>query len=414
MENVQVQFLRALRAFLEKRTEALSFEEEEDWLRLHRLAAEQAVFPMIYEAVYPTASFQALPGPWKQQFKGEVRGTVIRQVMKTEAFLRLYRKILEEEKKVLVVKGAICRNIYPNPDARVSGDEDLYVEESAFRSVHDLFLKQGLQMQEGDDPEKSQVVTYFDVSSGLHIELHRQLFSEESAAYGRLNAAFEKVFAHAVQMEVQGVPLWTMSQTEHLLYLVFHGFKHFLHSGFGVRQVCDVVLFAKTYGAEVDWDWLMEQAKSFRADVFLMNLFEIGERYLGVSREEAHVPDRIVKEYREFLDCEALLDDLLAAGVFGDSSMDRKHSSLITLNAVTSDGRAGVGTYALRTLFPGVEDLKKRFTYLEKRPYLLPVAWIQRIWAYLRTQRPGDGDARESIEIGNQRVELLKKYRVIR
>ena len=47
MENVQVQLLRALRAFLEKRTEVLPFEEEEDWLRLHRLAAEQAVFPMI-------------------------------------------------------------------------------------------------------------------------------------------------------------------------------------------------------------------------------------------------------------------------------------------------------------------------------------------------------------------------------
>lgn len=41
----------------------------------------------------------------------------------------------------------------------------------------------------------------------------------------------------------------------------------------------------------------------------------------------------------------------------------------------------------------------------------LPAAWGQRIWTYLR--EGGGSAARESVAIGEQRVALLKKYRVI-
>ena len=414
MNEIQVEFLNTIRAFLGQRAVEVSLRGEESWTQLYQLASSQAVFPMVYDVTRTSENFTDLSSALKERMRQEARNTMIHQMLRTDSFLRLYRKMLEEEMKVLVVKGAICRNIYPNPDARESGDEDLYVEQEHFSKVHDFFIAQGLKMQEGDDPKNSQVVTYFELKSGLHIELHRHLFAKDSMAYGHLNRAFEHVFHQASQVKVQGVPLWTMSPTEHLLYLVFHGFKHFLHSGFGIRQVCDVVLFAKTYGENVDWEWLLSQAKGFAADVFMMNLFEIGEKYLGVSLKEAHVPDPLAEEYQSLMDCEALLEDLLDAGVYGGSSMDRKHSSLITLNAVVSEGKQSTGTYAIKTLLPGVSSLKGRYTYLEKHPYLLPIAWFQRIWAYLRKQKGQEGGAMESIEIGTHRVELMKKYRIIR
>ena len=75
-----------------------------------------------------------------------------------------------------------------------------------------------------------------------------------------------------------------------------------------------------------------------------------------------------------------MLDDLLSSGVYGDATMSRKHSSTMTLNAVSADkqGRQAKRS-VLRTLFPKLESMTGRYPYLRQKPYLLPVAWASRI-----------------------------------
>ena len=47
-------------------------------------------------------------------------------------------------------------------------------------------------------------------------------------------------------------------------------------------------------------------------------------------------------------------------------------------------------------------------------PFLLPAAWVSRIGKYLLESRKMDNnDALESIEIGNKRIDLMKKYKII-
>ena len=54
------------------------------------------------------------------------------------------------------------------------------------------------------------------------------------------------------------------------------------------------------------------------------------------------------------------------------------------------------------------------YTYLKKYPFLLPAAWISRIGKYLiESQGTEHNDAMESIEIGNKRIDLMKKYKII-
>ena len=113
---------------------------------------------------------------------------------------------------------------------------------------------------------------------------------------------------------------------------------------------------------------------------------------------------------REAPDSQDLLEDLLAGGVYGSSSEERLHSSLITLNAVAgADERASV----LRTVFPRAEELKGSYPYLEKHPWMLPGAWAQRLARYAAGGGRRAASARESLSIGEKRVELMKKYRVI-
>ena len=56
-----------------------------------------------------------------------------------------------------------------------------------------------------------------------------------------------------------------------------------------------------------------------------------------------------------------------------------------------------------------------RYPYLKEKPYLLPVAWINRILKYGKETAGGsaDNNAAQSIKIGNGRVALLKEYGII-
>lgn len=125
MQHTQQLFLEALKAALKnEQVEWNNKLEAQEWMDLFRMAEVHQILPMIYEAVYRSpAAGQADPqilAPAKAQM---VR-TVIMQTQKTGEFEPLYRYLRESGICPLVVKGIVCRNIYPNPDYRISGSTD--------------------------------------------------------------------------------------------------------------------------------------------------------------------------------------------------------------------------------------------------------------------------------------------------
>ena len=50
---------------------------------------------------------------------------------------------------------------------------------------------------------------------------------------------------------------------------------------------------------------------------------------------------------------------------------------------------------------------------MKKYPFLLPIAWIQRIWQYLNKHSNAGDHLSASITIGNERIRLLKLYGII-
>ena len=91
--------------------------------------------------------------------------------------------------------------------------------------------------------------------------------------------------------------------------------------------------------------------------------------------------------------------------MYGSNDLTRLHSSTVTLNAVKAS-RTGEKSGVLRTVFPKRE-------YLE-RPYLLPVAWAQRLVHYAGEKKTGtDSSASGSIKLAKERIELMKRYDIL-
>lgn len=414
MEAVQELFLQALKAALENKK--VSWEDEleaQEWLALFHLAEVHNVLPLIYDAVYSCPAAQKAEGELFLPFKRRTVQTVMVQAQKTNEFLRLYEKLRDAGIKPCVVKGIICRNIYPNPDHRVSSDEDIWIPKEQFPLCHEVMLSWGMSLSAPEqDIDAAYEVPYGKKGSPIYIELHKSLFPPESAAYGDLNRFFDGITENPEEVHVQGSNLYTMGHTDHLFYLICHAFKHFLHSGFGLRQVCDIILYANTYGEKIDWERIVDQCRQIRAELFTAALFRIGEKYLCFDGDKARYP----AVWRELeLDESAMLEDLLDSGVYGDANMSRKHSSNITLNAVSAQKQGQkAGNNVLKTVFPPAKSLEGRFPYLKEHPYLLPVAWTSRIFRYQKElQQTSGNDASESIRIGNQRIELMKQYGII-
>lgn len=412
MEENQQQFLQCLRGALFRREAVRWPEGEAERDALLALAGEQHVLPLVLDRLIPAARAAGVDQGALRPLRQLLIQSAVGQTRRTGKLVELCGALEAEGLRPLLVKGLACRLLYPNPDLRPSSDEDLLARDGEMEAIHGVLTRMGMEAEEGGPPGQAQVVTYCDQESGLRIELHRRLFAEDAQAYGGMNRCFARAFERGVLLEGAGGPVWTMGPDDHLLYLICHSFKHFLHSGFGVRQVCDICLAAAAWGDRIAWDALFDALKPFRADCFARNLFAIGAEYLGFAGLWPE-PMAAALAARGETDCLPLLEDLLTAGVYGSSSDVRLHSSRITLNAVAAEGEQRLGRSVLRTVFPSARELEGRYPYLKDKPWLLPGAWVQRLARYAGENRGRAGAARESVAIGERRVALLKKYGVI-
>ena len=407
-------FLEALGAGL--RGEGVCWEMDmssEQWAQLFQMAQAHHVLPMIFEATYACQAARNADPRLMMMAKRQTMHSVMMQAMKTEEFLALMKHLKAQGLTPCVVKGIACRSLYPNPDHRLSGDEDVLIPPQQAQRCHEAMLAFGMQMCEPEqDREAAYEIPYGKPGSPIYIELHKSLFPPENDAYGDLNRFFESVHVRTVELAVGNVMLTTMNPTDHFFYLICHSFKHFLHSGFGLRQVCDIVLYANRWGSEIDWARVKSSCEEIHALGFTRALLKIGKVHFGFDSETACLPD----EWEiECIDEEPMLEDLLSSGIYGDATMSRKHSSTMTLSAVTADKQGKrAKRNVLRTLFPKLSAMKGRYPYLKKRPYLLPIAWASRIFSYARRKGKHSDDAAESLRIASERIELMRKYGIVR
>ena len=156
--------------------------------------------------------------------------------------------------------------------------------------------------------------------------------------------------------------LRSLPPQEHLLYLLLHAYKHFIYSGFGIRQICDVGLWARNYAARIDFVRLREQLERVYAAKF-------------------------------------------AAAV--------QHSASLTLRAVGAQRTGGRGGL-WRSVFPRAADLQRTYPALRAHPALLPYYWCKRLAAYRReTKETEDDSAAESVRLARERKKLLRRYGIL-
>lgn len=405
MRDVERQLLSCLAAYrLGKRTAKLE-NGFADWAGLRRLADAHKLSPIVCETLWRNPAFcggdAEHAAAWRRQTVLQAAG----QAARTQRLLALVQPLEEAGVRYAVVKGALCRELYPRPDLRLSGDEDLLVDEADAERCAERFRENGMQPVGGlpDGP----VTHWLDRRTALHVELHTALFSTRRVADRLLNGCFHEELKNTVFAPAAGGLLRAFPPTYHFLLLVCHALKHFIAGGFGIRTLCDVVTYAERHKGEIDRQTVYGWLERVDGRVFLDQIFAIGQQTLGFDPAESGWP------LCAAADTEDMLADILEAGIYGQSTLSRRHSAGTVLRAAEQGSGKGA---LLRTAFPPAQELHGRYPLLKRAPALLPAVWLHRFGRYglelLHGRREGSS-LRESVALGKKRTEMMRKYGIL-
>lgn len=385
----------------------LNLPESVSYGEILSLAREQNLLALVCEKLCKRESFLASREYGKAA--AYTIGIVAGQSRRTSVFLNLYRAFEDAGLQPIVMKGIVCRELYGKfRNHRPSGDADLLILPEDFSLLEKVMEAQGFRIEREDitdrELEAVQEITFYHQESRLAIEVHTNPMGKESGIRRQMNRYFKEVFPKKEPVEIQGTQIWTMDPTDHFLFLVLHAFKHLMSGGLGIRQTLDICLFYEKYGARIRREYIWKSLKETDAAGFFADLLYIGGTYLGFD----------LSEERKANCPEALLEDMLDNGIFGNTTQAERTAASMTAAAVDNREKYSKALAVCRAIFPKKEFMISRNPELIERPWLLPVCWVKRWGRFLLyNKKKGGGLAEESIRISQRRIDLLKKYGVI-
>ena len=148
MEKFNLQFLDLLKSSLNNGTYEGGYIDSQDLKQIYRLSEIHHVLPMIYSALHNEECFKNADEEFKRIFKQVALRLVVSQIQRSNRFLELYKILQKENIEIIVFKGIIFRNMYNNPDDRMSSDEDILVKQEDYEKIKEILCNEGLEFIE--------------------------------------------------------------------------------------------------------------------------------------------------------------------------------------------------------------------------------------------------------------------------
>lgn len=373
-----------------------------DWDQLAEWARTQSLTALFYTGATQYEEFQQWDAAKRQKMQRETISIVATQAQRTQRFLDLYRQLCVGGLHPLVLKGIDCRSLYGDlADYRPSCDEDLYIPPAQIEHGYALLKECGFVLASHEAglerADEMQEISFDDTSGILHLELHPTLFGTDRPDLDRATRWFSNadIERRAVSVELYGETFYTLHPTDHYLYLYLHLAKHFCATGVGLRQIMDLAKFQLAYRDEIDWPTIKKAVETLNSPVLYADVMAVARRF-GFAVQSLtgreHNPD-------------ALVADSLSGGVYGHDREGNGTGALLSAAAMYPGRLQKIR----RVFFPSAQQLEASRPYLVKRPWLLPLAWIDRYRKLIRTRGFGR-ETQVSIQVAQQRIRLLKSY----
>lgn len=249
--------------------------------------------------------------------------------------------LLEEHKTpYILLKGAVIRELYPEPWMRTSCDIDILVKEDDVEDTIQLITKK--LNARTDLSGDHDIPIYFE--NGVHIELHFSFVDLRIPDFDFLGQVWENA-------ELSEGGSYEYNMPKGLLYInhLAHMVKHIKNGGCGIKPFIDLYLLNKAGGYKNTK--LLKQAKLYDFSVsceLLCNAWITGEGY-----------EKINKDFASYI---------IKGGAYG-----------IDVNKVTQSHNR-IHTSSIRSVIVPYERLKYEYKILQNHRWLYPLYAMRRVF----------------------------------
>lgn len=252
------------------------------------------------------------------------------------------------------LKGVLLKHLYPHSEMRRMGDADILIDCSKYEAVSGFMNELGYTEQYESDHEfvwKKKAIT---------IEFHKRLIPSYNKDYYQYYGDGWKL-----ANPVDGYAYrYAMTPCDEMIYLFTHFAKHYRDAGIGIRHIVDLWVY-RQHNLDMDEAYIRKELKKLQLLEFYDNII----RTLRVWFDKYPADEKT----------EYITQFIFTSGEFG-----RSHTS--SLSSALKYAKSGQSQQtikrrrALRTIFPGYEEMSRKYKVLRKAPILLPIMWIVRIF----------------------------------
>lgn len=230
----------------------------------------------------------------------------------------LISKLEQAGIEAVLLKGVGTASFYPVPELRKTGDVDLLLIDPEHLERAEVTLQQwGLRVAERQ-PSLHHVVLL--TGEGIEVELHTMLAEpfDNQGINQYMQNKLPDCGKNIRRLDCMGVELPVLDTGYHAYELLLHMLQHFLRAGFGLRLLCDWVVFWNRETDVHEREKYSTLVRESGLDGFsdMVTLFCCA--YLGLNRECVSWMG-ISGKY----DVEGFLQEILEAEEFGKSAADR-------------------------------------------------------------------------------------------
>lgn len=361
-----------------------------DWTKLIKLAKIHSVMGILGFMVmsYPDESNSQVADFMKKQCLRTI--TLISQ--RSESMKQLIGKMNSKKIDHLLFKGYIIKDYYPVPELRTFGDIDFLIHPKDRSKSDELMLQQGFERKTDWEP-------VFSYQRGVeYYEIHTDVMEVDVSEKANYKDYFKQIWEHA---HLTDGHTYELSPEFHFLYLFTHIAKHISGSGAGIRMYMDIAVFIQHFGNELDWKYIQAELEKLAFSDFANMVLTVVNVYFGVDLPIIlnEIDAQVIEDFMGFT---------MSGGTFGFVGRD---SGLISLKKQerNKESVSRVSAFANR-LFPSAASIESRYTYLQGRHWLLPIAWVHR---FIRTKDTWGSHAKEAQSILNTDTEEVLKLKRI-
>lgn len=346
----------------------LNINEYINWNEVIEEAQEHSVKGLIYTAINNTNYIKTMDKEILDDLKKTTFFSGMYQINHIKQVAKVLDRFTREQIQVVALKGLIVREFYPKPEQRTMGDADIIVKENNLSKVTSILENLGYVATDHDYHHHIR----FKHKEHLDIEVHWVLGN--GRFFDSVSSIEDDIWGTCIPVNIGGSSALSLSLEDMTLHLITHMVNHIKDAGFGIRQLCDLVVLVEKQGHLIDWSLFNKKVKECNIIKFTSVIFNICNKLFDME-----IPSEIYIENIDEDNMNIFIDEIFSNGVFGKRHAHKRYANWSACDLDEDEGKKVYLRKVFYIMFGPIDTWGDKYNYAKVNKILIPIAYVHKV-----------------------------------